>query len=301
MNAKHIVLGLAAFSICAGIASLSGCSKESTVQKTAKLVYVNWEEGVDYTHLAKAVLEEKMGYKVELTAADVAPAYVSVAQGDQDAFMESWLPVTHEDYIKRYQKDLVRLGTVYENTKLGLVVPKYMYDAGVTKISDLTKPDVGKKLNFTITGIDAGAGIMRTTEQNIMPQYGLKKAGYKLLTSSGPAMLSALKEATEAKKWIVVTGWQPHSMFGYFDLKFLKEDKEPTVWEPGNIYIYGRKDIKTDKPELAEFLSKMRLTNDQMSSLMVAIKKSSKDTLSAATDWMHANEDVVDKWIPTEQ
>jgi glycine betaine/proline transport system substrate-binding protein len=286
--------------LCFTTLVLAGCSKKKSgqVQKTAKLVYVNWEEGVDYTHLAQAVLEEKMGYKVDITAADVAPAYVSVAQGDQDAFMETWLPVTHEEYVKRYQDDIIQLGTVYETTRLGLVVPKYVYDAGVHSISDLKKPEFAKKFNYTITGIDAGAGIMRTTEQNIMPQYGLDADGYKLLSSSGPAMLSALKESVESNSWIVVTGWQPHSMFGYFDLKFLNEDKEPAVWQSGNIYIYGRKNLKEDKPELAAFLSKMYLTNDDIASLMVDIKSSDKDTLGAAYDWMHSHEDVVAKWLP---
>lgn len=301
---KKIVPGLIFFCLlCSAAVNFTGCTKQKSqkTQKTAKLVYVNWEEGVDYTHLAEAVLEEKMGYEVTITAADVAPAYVSVAQGDNDAFMETWLPVTHEDYVKRYKDDIVRVGTVYENTKLGFVVPKYVYDAGVHTISDLKKPEFAKKFNYTITGIDAGAGIMRTTEQNVMPQYELDKDGYKLLSSSGPAMMSALKEAVDAGKWIVITGWQPHSMFGYFDLKFLEEDKKPVVWQPGNIYIYGRKNLKEDKPELAEFLSKMYLTNDDISSLMVGIKNSDKNTLEAAYDWMHQHEDVVAKWIPEQK
>lgn len=300
---KKNVLNLIVCLLSFAAITFTSCTKQKSqiAQKTAKLVYVNWEEGVDYTHLAQAVLEEKMGYKVTITAADVAPAYVSVAQGDNDAFMETWLPVTHEEYVKRYEDDIVRVGTVYENTRLGLVVPKYVYDAGVHTISDLQKPEFAKKFNYTITGIDAGAGIMTTTEENVMPRYELDKDGYKLLSSSGPAMLSALKEAVDAKKWIVITGWQPHSMFGYFDLKFLVEDKKPLIWQPGNIYIYGRKNLREDKPELAEFLSKMSLTNDEISSLMVGINNSDKNTLEAAYDWMHEHEDVVAKWIPEQK
>ncbi|MFW6348217.1 MAG: glycine betaine ABC transporter substrate-binding protein, partial [Cyclonatronaceae bacterium] len=70
-------------------------NEEESADKTARLVYVNWAEGIAYTNLAKNVLEEKMGYEVEITTADVGPAYTSVAQGDYDAFMETWLPVLH--------------------------------------------------------------------------------------------------------------------------------------------------------------------------------------------------------------
>jgi glycine betaine/proline transport system substrate-binding protein len=283
------------------IIMISGCSKKTTAgksaKKTADLVYVNWEEGVDYTHLAAAVLEEKLGYTVNLTAADVAPAYVSIAQGDKDAFMEAWLPTTHKSYLEKYGDRITELGTLYTDTALGLVVPSYMYNAGVQSISDLLKPDVQKKLNSKITGIDAGAGVMLTTENDAMPAYGLDKAGYKLVASSGPAMMASLKQAIANKEYIVVTGWQPHSMFGYFDLKFLKQDKQK-IWDSENIYIYGRKNIRNDKPELAQFLSTMKLTNDELSSLMVALKESDKDTLAAAYDWMHDHEEVVSAWLP---
>ena len=266
--------------------------------KTADLVYVNWEEGVAYTHLAAAVLEDKMGYKVKLTAADVAPGYTAIAHGDKDAFMETWLPVLHKDYIEKYGEDIIDLGHVFEGTQSGLVIPKYMYDAGIQTISDLLKPETMKKLKKQITGIDAGAGIMRTTEEKVMPAYGLDKAGYTLLPSSGPAMTAALKDAVEHQRWIVVTGWKPHSMFGYWDLTFLKQDKEE-IWGEGNIHIKARKDLREDKPELAQFLENMILTNEQLGSLMVSIKESNKkDTLDAARDWMQKNEDIVTPWIP---
>jgi len=122
--------------------------------KKANLVYVNWEEGVAYTHLAKAVLEDMMGYEVTITAAEAGIAYTSVAQGDQDAFMESWLPVLHKNYVEQYKKDIVDLGHVFEGTKSGLVVPSYVT---IDKISELN--DHADKFGNRITGIDAGAGV----------------------------------------------------------------------------------------------------------------------------------------------
>ncbi len=270
---------------------------EDASGKSADLVYANWEEGVAYTHLAQAVLEDKMGYKVTITAADVAPAYAAVAQGDKDAFMETWLPVLHKDYVEKYGDDIIDLGHVFEGTESGLVIPSYMADAGIKTISDLLKPEAQEKLNLTITGIDAGAGVMKTTENDVMPMYGLTDAGYKLLPSSGPAMMAALKDAVANKEWIVVTGWKPHSMFGYWDLQFLEQDKDQ-VWGVGNIHIKGRKTLKEDKPELAAFLENMSLSTSELGSLMVAINESDKDTLEAARDWMNANEEVIADWIP---
>ncbi len=280
-----------------GSAVFAGGSRESkTSTKTANLVYANWEEGVAYTHLAKVVLEDMMGYDVTITASDVAPAYASVASGDQDAFMETWLPVLHKDYVEKYGEDLVDLGHVYEGTLSGLAIPAYMYDAGIKTISDLKKEEAAEKLDLTITGIDAGAGIMKTTETEIFEKYGLEDAGYNLLASSGPAMMAALKDAYKNQEWIVVTAWKPHSMFGYFDLKFLEQDGEK-VWGEGNIHITARKNIKEDKPELADFLSNMKLSNSEIGSLMVAIRESDRSEEEAAREWMNSNKDVVSAWI----
>ncbi len=286
-----ILMFAASFAFAAGEGETAGA------QKTADLVYVNWEEGVAYTHLAQAVLEDKMGYDVTITAADVAPGYAAIAQGDKDAFMETWLPVLHKSYIEKYSNQIVDLGHIFEGTESGLVIPQYMADAGITTISDLLKPEAQEKLDKTITGIDAGAGVMITTEEEVMPAYGLTDAGYKLLPSSGPAMMASLKDAIAKEEWIVVTGWKPHSMFGYWDLAFLDQDKDQ-VWGVGNIHIFGRKNITADKPELAQFLQNMSMTNSDLGSLMVHINESNLNTLEAAREWMNQNEDVVADWIP---
>ncbi|MCF7946668.1 MAG: glycine betaine ABC transporter substrate-binding protein [Spirochaetia bacterium] len=264
--------------------------QQGEAKKEADLVYVNWAEGVAYTHLAKVVLEEKLGYEVNITAADVAPAYTSIAQGDQDAFMETWLPVLHADYYEQYKDDIIDLGNVYEGTQSGLVVPSYV---SIDKISELN--DHADKFDGKITGIDAGAGVMKTTEEKVIPQYDLE---LDLMASSGPAMTAALKDAVDNEEWIVVTGWTPHWKFGRWDLKFLEQDADKQVWGEGNIHIMGRKNLETDKPELAQFLKNMFFTTDQLADLMLKVEQSDKDVLEVARDWMNENEDVVEAWLP---
>ncbi len=277
---------------------IAGCGGQKQ-QKTADLVYVNWAEGVAYTHLAKVVLEDQMGYKVKITAADVGPAYTAVAQGNKDAFMETWLPVLHKDYVEKYKDQITDLGHVYEGTTTGLVVPKFMYDEGVQTISDLKKPEVMKKLDKKITGIDAGAGIMKTTETEIMPKYSLNEAGFKLVASSGPAMTAALKDAVDNNEYIVVTGWKPHWKFARWDLEVLKQDQEK-VWGKGNIHIMGRKNLEQDKPELAQFLKNMSFTDAQLADLMLQVEESDQDVEIVARQWMQENMDLINSWIPAQ-
>ena len=285
---NHIIIQLLAISLFLGF--IAGCSGSSEQNKEANLVYVNWAEGIAYTNLAKAVLEEKMGYEVEITSAGVGPAYTAVANGDQDAFMETWLPVLHADYYEQFKEDIVDLGVVYEGTQSGLVVPQYV---SIDSISQLN--NVKDEFNSEITGIDAGAGVMKTTN-NVIEEYNLD---YDLISSSGPAMTSALQKAYKNQEPIVVTGWKPHWMFGRFDLKFLKQSSDKMMWEAGDIHIMGRKNLKEDKPELASFLSNMKLTDSQLAELMVKIKNNeSKDKYAVAKEWMNNNESAIESWIP---
>ena len=272
------------------IGVIAGCSGESEQNKTANLVYVNWAEGIAYTNLAKAVLEDEMDYEVEITSAGVGPAYTAVANGDQDAFMETWLPVLHKDYYEQYKGDIIDLGKVYEGTQSGLVVPQYVT---IDKISELN--DHADKFDGDITGIDAGAGVMKTTKE-VIEKYDLNM---DLVSSSGPAMTSALQKAYNDEEWIVVTGWKPHWMFGRFDLKFLEQDPDTKMWEKGDIHIMGRKNLEDEKPELAKFLSNMKLTDSELADLMLQINKNNdKDKETVAREWMKNNESVIESWIP---
>ncbi|MFW5693558.1 MAG: glycine betaine ABC transporter substrate-binding protein [Alkalispirochaeta sp.] len=299
-NVRRILIGMIALAFLSPMVFANGQGENGSgeADKTARLTYVNWEEGVAYTHLAQAILEDEMGFEVEIVAADVGPAYQAVATGDMDAFMEAWLPGLHASYMDELGDSLVDLGVIYEDAVSGLVVPQYMVDAGIETVSDLRSDEAYEELDGEITGIDAGAGIMITTEEEAMPAYGLTDKGYELVPSSGPAMLADLESAYENEEWIVVTGWQPHSMFGYFDLEILEQDEEE-IWGVDDIHILGRTGIEEEKPELAEFLGNMSMNTSEMGDLMVHIAESDLDTLEAAREWKDDNSDIWSDWVPS--
>ncbi|MDT8901665.1 glycine betaine ABC transporter substrate-binding protein [Anaeroselena agilis] len=288
---KWTILAItAALSLSLILASGCGAGKpagQSGAKKEVKLGYVNWAEGVAMTNLAKVVLEDKMGYSVKITMADVAPIFTSVANGDYDAFMDAWLPVTHESYMKEYGAKLTDLGTNFEGARIGLVVPEYV---SINSIEEMN----GAKAKFDgkIIGIDSGAGIMKATDKAIK-DYGL---GFKLIPGSGPAMTAALKDAVEKKEWVAVTGWKPHWKFARWKLKFL-EDPKGIYGKVENIHTVARKDIEKDLPEVAQFLRNFKLNDQQLGSLMGLIANSD-DPLKSARKWVKDNEKLVDSWIP---
>jgi glycine betaine/proline transport system substrate-binding protein len=257
--------------------------------KTVRLVYVNWAEGIAMTNLAKVALEDEMGYRVKIIMADPAPLFTSLANGDNDAFLDAWLPVTHGDYMDEYGDRVRDLGHNYEGARIGLVTPQYL---DIDSIADL--PENADLLDRQIVGIDAGAGIMRRTEKAIS-QYGLD---YKLLSSSGPAMAISLKSAIAQREPIVVTGWKPHWMFARWKLKFLKDPKG-VYGQSENLHTITRLDLPQDMPELTTFLKKFKLDDKTLGGLMAAINDFAGPPEEASRRWMKENMELVRSWLPS--
>ncbi|MGC6175323.1 glycine betaine ABC transporter substrate-binding protein [Lacrimispora sp. 38-1] len=279
-----LTLGLAA-GLITGCSSSSNSSKVET--KKIKIGYVNWSEGIAMTNLAAAILENKLGYDVDMVLADVAPVFTSLASGNTDLFLDTWLPVTHKEYMDKYGKDIVDMGVEYENAGIGLVVPSYVEIDSIDQLND-KKDEFGGK----IIGIDSGAGIMNATESTI-DKYGLN---YQLVSGSGPAMTASLKKAIDNKEPIVVTGWTPHWMFARWDLKILK-DPQGIYGDAENIHAYSRKGFEEDMPGAAEFIKNFKLSDEQLSDLMAKIEDSKAEPIETAKKWMDENEDLVNTWI----
>lgn len=232
-----------------------------------KIAYVEWSCATASTNLVKAVLEEKLHKKVEILPVSAAAMWQAVATGDVDAMVTAWLPVTHGNYYDKVKDKVENLGVIAGGAKLGLVVPQYVT---IDSIADLEQHKA--QFEGKIIGIDPGAGLMRKTEQ-AMKDYDLK--GFKLIEGSDATMTAALADAVKHKRWIVVTGWTPHWMFGRWQLKYLADPKGVLGAEE-TINAIARKGLEKDRPEIYAFLRHYKLPLPDMQALMDANKKNGK-------------------------
>ncbi len=150
---------------------------------------------------------------------------------------------------------------------------------------------VGGSLDYTITGIDAGAGIMAATEEAI-DAYGLED--FTLQTSSSAAMTAALAAAYENEEPIVVTGWTPHWKFAKYDLKYL-EDPKGIFGASESVHTIARLGLDQDHPSAYEVLENFYWEQDDMGEIMIAVNEGA-DPVDAAADWVAANQDKVSLW-----
>jgi len=261
--------------------------KDSKKDQEISILYPNWAEGIAFTHLAQAALQDK-GYNVKVTPLEPGPIYASLAKSDADIMMDAWLPHTHSDYWEKFGDKLEKIGESFSGGTTGLVVPQYV---DVNSIADLN--DHVDKFDGEIIGIGSGAGIHRNTEKAI-EEYGLE---FEQITSSGPAMMASLKRAYDKKEPVIITGWKPHFMWADYDLKYLEDPKE--VFPADVCAIVTRPNFVKERPVVGKFFKNFNMEEMKLYNLLSAIEKAD-DRLTAAREWYNDHKTLVESWMPDE-
>lgn len=259
--------------------------------KAVKIGWAAWSDAEFVTKLAAKIIKDKLGREVELVQTDVAPLYQGVSRGDLDAMMMAWLPQTHADYHGKVKNKVETLGTVYQGAKLGWVVPAYVPESELNSIEDLQKPEIKQKLGSTVQGIDPGAGLTRLSEK-ALKDYGLE--GYKLQISSEAGMLTSVDRAVRTEKWFVATSWSPHWMFGKYELRYIADPKG-SLGEAEHVDVLARQGFKQDNPDVAAFLSRMKLPIGDLEAAMFEAQQTSYD--AAVDKYIADHPDQVKVWL----
>ncbi len=282
----------ARFLVCTAMACFVACGMAQTAtaaKKPVSIVYVEWDCATASSYLVKAAMEERLGVSVDLLPVSAAAMWAAVASGDADATVTAWLPATHASYAKKLEGKVEDLGPLATGARLGWAVPEYVTVTSMKEVGTHAK-----EFNNTITGIDAGAGIIQLSEK-AMETYGL--TSMVLQDGSGATMAAALGDAIRRNEWIVVTAWSPHWMFGRWKLRYL-DDPENTLGGSENINTIVRLGLKDDMPEVYAFLDKFHYEDiGQLQTLMTWNQEKGAALLENAKRFMKENPDLVDSWF----
>ncbi|MGY4688880.1 glycine betaine ABC transporter substrate-binding protein [Salibacterium sp. K-3] len=245
----------------------------------------SWTSTAAPTQIAKQMLEEA-GYNVEVELLDQPVIWEGMQSEEIDFFMDAWLPYTEEQLWNEYQDDLQKVATSYEEVPTGWVVPEYVEAESISDIKENPEKFDGK-----IYTIGAGAGIVNTSEE-VMADYNLEEAGFKLMPSSETAMISELESKISNEEPVIITGWRPHSMFVDYDLKFLDEPKENFKYD--NVYVLSYNGIEEKHPRAYEILSNWSISVDALEEMMYEYSENDTPFEELAADWIEENQDKVD-------
>jgi glycine betaine/proline transport system substrate-binding protein len=268
---------------CSGLGAVSG-----GMQLT--LGYIDWDENVAVSTLTKVLLEEKLGYKVELQRSDEAvlkQVYKGVAGGELDAFQDVWIP-NQKEYLSEVEDEVEHLEPWFEGkTEQGVAVPYYMEVRSLSKL-DHAGTDM-------INGIEPGSAVMPQLEDKVIPGYHLHM---KLVESSTSAMLSELDTAYRMREPIVFFGWSPHWMNTRYDIRYLKDprDLQGDFNNSAEISSIVNENLSEHNPAAYELIKSISLSKDEVNQMEADINEA-RDPEAGVKAWLEDNRSVVQPWI----
>ncbi|QFT83943.1 Glycine betaine-binding protein OpuAC precursor [Halomonas sp. THAF12] len=255
--------------------------------------------GVTVKTTIASMLLGHLGYETSQQEVSVAIAYEALETGDVDAFLAAWLPNQQALYRQYVEKgSVLDLGGNVEGGQIGLVVPRYVAEAGVTSAEDLDKQEFSERFGRTIYSIEAGSGASEILNQGVEDDiYGI--GDWALSETSTPGMLSAIDNAIDREEWVVFHAWNPHWMNIEYDVVYL-DDPEGMWGDDG-----GRTEIRTlmnpgfsdAHPNIRRFLDQLAFTADDQSAMIRGFSYEERSPEAVAHDWVNCHPQRIREFV----
>ena len=285
----------------------------------------NWPSVNATANVLKVVIEENYGLDVELQNGTNPIVFEAMDTGSMHVHPEVWLP----NQANLHNKFVNDRGSVVMNPNgvasfQGMCVTKYTADTyGVSKISDLTDPDVAQLFDTDGDGMGevwiGAAGWASTNVEKIRAKSYGYDATLELKEMDETLALAEVDNAVVQEKPIVFFCYTPHHMFALHDLEILEEPKydaakwnviqptddpdwldkssAPVAWDLAYLHIHYAASLDMDQPEVASMLSKVKLDTDIVSLMTYAIVVEKMDPADFAKQWVADNADTVERWL----
>ena len=274
-----------------------------------------WVGSAANANVAKVLLEQKLGYTVELTEIDEYAQFPALANGDLDATLEVW-PSGHAKDYKKYIESgagVVDGGSLGVTGQIGWWLPTYMVDEN----PDLATWEGLKGNESMFSTAESGSSgqlldgdpSFVTFDQPIADNLGLD---FKVVyAGSEAAELTALDTAYQNQDPILMYFWTPHWAQEKYDLTMVElpevtpeceqaaaenADAYACAYPQDDLYKAFNADLETKAPAAFAFLSAMQYTNDDQNVIGLGISNGD-DPEKAAQDWIDENPDVWQSWV----
>ncbi|MBB5433341.1 glycine betaine ABC transporter substrate-binding protein [Nocardiopsis composta] len=296
------------------LATACGPADEETGRAGAPQVRIAVNGWVGYHADAAVVsylLEEELGYQVELVEADEEASWRGLADGSVDVILENW---GHEDLMELYgatERPLVVDGGPTGNDgRIGWYLPEYLAEEhpGIDTVDGLR----GKENVFAEDGEGTGRLLAAdpsfvTQDQGMINHFGLdleiEHAG------SEEEQIERVREAYEKEEPVLFYFYEPQWLFEDLDLVKVEfpEYVELCEIDPDDVgcdypdyelnKVFSAAFADTGGPA-HEFIENWTWSNEDQNEVARMIAEEGEDPQQAARTWVEENPDVWREWLP---
>jgi glycine betaine/proline transport system substrate-binding protein len=282
---------------------------------TITLAVNAWVGAAANAHVAKVLLEQELGYTVELVEIDEFEQFPALASGDIDATLEVWPSGHGKDYKQYIQNDggVVDGGLLGVTGQIGWWIPTYMLTdhpefaswEGLRGEESLFATSETRDQGQLVDGDPSFV----TFDQSIADNLGLNLK--VIYAGSEAAQLSALDSAYANQDPFLFYFWTPHWAQSKYDLTMIQlpevtdqctadavdnPDAYACAYPEDDLYKAFNADLETRAPAAFALLSAMQYTNEDQNSIGLDISNG-VDGDAAAQTWLDANPTVWQAWV----
>lgn len=296
---------------------VAACAPAAAEKPTIVLAENPWDGSSLNTAVAKLLLENEMGYPVEVTLLDEGATWPAIAAGDVHANLEQW-PSGHGADIETYidTGQIVDAGELGVVGKIGWWIPSYMLDEypQLATWEGFRDPEIAALFATAESG-DKGQLLIGdpsyvSFEEHIINNLGLD---FQVVTGGGEAaLISAVESAFSRQEPLLFYWWTPHVIQAKFDLTRIElppvtdecldaQANNPEAVDcdyPADVLLKiawpGLKDLA---PDAYQFILNFNYTNDDQVQMLGLVDEGNSIDEAAQT-WIDEHESVWRAWIP---
>ncbi len=283
---------------------------------TIKLAENPWSGSQVNVAVAKKLLEDTLGYSVEIVTIDENAQWAAIANGDIHASLEVW-PSGHAENAAQYideQGVVENLGPLGSIGEIGWFVPSYVIEQNpeLATWEGFQNPELAALFSTAETG-DKGqflAGDPSWVQYDEQIIENLALPLQIVYAGSEEAILAALDSAYSRQEPILFYFYSPHSAFNRYDLTRVQlppysDDCYATAEQGGvdcdyptdALFKIGWANLAEQAPEAYQFLKNFNYSTEDQIGMIAAVDSDGQSPEEAAAAWIEANEDVWKVWL----
>ena len=284
---------------------------------TIKLAENPWSGSQVNVAVAKILLEEELGYPVEIVSIDENAQWPALASGDLHASLEVW-PSGHADNMALYideQGSVENIGLLGPVGEIGWFMPSYVLeqDPDLATWEGFTKPETAELFATAETGDQgqflAGDQSWVQYDADIISNLGLP---FEVVTAgSEEALLAQLDSAYSREEPLLFYFWTPHAVHAKYDLTQVElppysqecyaqaaEGGVDCAYPADELFKIASTQLQEVAPDAYEFLKNFNYSIEDQISMIAAVDTEGKTPEEAARAWIEANPEAWQAWLP---
>lgn len=295
----------------------SSTGAEEGDKPVIKLAENPWSASALNVAVARILLEEQLGYPVEVVTIGESAQWPALASGELHASLEVW-PSGHAENVAEYidkQKLVENGGLLGPVGKIGWYIPTYMLQdhPELATWEGLKTPENAALFATAETG-DKGQFLTGDPswtqyEDDIIANLGLN---FQIVAAgSEEAILAALDSAYSREEPLLFYFWTPHSIHAKYDLTevklppyseecYAKADSGGVDcdYPPDELFKIFWVGLADAAPDAYTLLKNMNYSTEDQIGMIAAVELDGMSVEDAARQWLDAHEDTWRSWLP---